>query len=119
MVGRGDSPKITAPLMRCETLGAIAAQNRIVADRLPAEESTLMADQVALRMGQSPEQIAYTLLRHVASAEQQSLDEGASGGREWILDTYAECLRTVRVPSGRLKQNSDQPQNTIGDILSR
>lgn len=53
----------------------------------------------------TPEQIAYVLLQHIANCENKGLNGGSSypgtasvqsAGREWILKTYAECIRTVR-----------------------
>jgi hypothetical protein len=59
-----------------------------------------MADtNTVVHMGEnSPEQIAYRLLINVASLERKSLhgsDQNAAD-RKWLLDTYAECLDTVR-----------------------
>jgi len=57
----------------------------------------------------SPEQIAYKLLRTIASNEGKTLEKAsgvmaaASADRKWLLDTYAECLQTVRNPGGRQK----------------
>lgn len=53
---------------------------------------------------QTPEQIAYLLLRHVAMAEGIELDESKKTSRKWILDTYAECIITVRTPVSRFGQ---------------
>jgi len=53
----------------------------------------------------SPEQVAYRLLQTIASNEKNSLfsskPEGATADRKWLLDTYAECLTTVRTPGVR------------------
>jgi hypothetical protein len=54
----------------------------------------------------SPQQIAYKLLLLIAAKEGKLLDEPSGGGhatadRKWLLDTYAECLRTVQNPSNR------------------
>jgi hypothetical protein len=54
----------------------------------------------------SPQQIAYKLLLLIAAKEGKLLDEPSGGGhatadRKWLLDTYAECLRTVQNPSRR------------------
>jgi len=48
----------------------------------------------------SPEQVAYKLMELVLGHEQNDRLT-----REMILDTYAECLRTVRVPN-RAKNDS-------------
>jgi hypothetical protein len=58
----------------------------------------------------SPEQVAYKLLREIASIEKKKAF-GASNatddvGRKWLLDTYAECLLAVRLPASR--KNGDQ-----------
>ena len=47
------------------------------------------------------EEIAHRLLIHIAYAEAKSLGSTATGerpNREWILQTYAECLRIVQNP---------------------
>jgi hypothetical protein len=48
----------------------------------------------------SPEWVALTLLKMVASAEGREIRHWISGDhpvdRAWILDTYAECLQAVR-----------------------
>ena len=49
----------------------------------------------------SPEQIAYKLLLLIASKEGKLIDDCATENRKWLLDTYAECLRTVQNPSSR------------------
>jgi hypothetical protein len=49
----------------------------------------------------SIENVAYALLIHVAFAEQKAIATGDAGDRpskEWILQTYADCLRAVRQP---------------------
>jgi hypothetical protein len=54
----------------------------------------------------SGESVAYWLFRHIAAVERRSLspeqEAGSPPGRAWILDTYAECLETVRNPKSRL-----------------
>ncbi len=55
----------------------------------------------------SPEEVALKLLRYIASVERKVLHTTTPGSgevpadRRWILDTYAECLKTVRNPGGR------------------
>lgn len=48
----------------------------------------------------SPEQVAYKLLKTIASNEHKSLEGSmagnASADKKWLLDTYAECLHTVK-----------------------
>ena len=47
--------------------------------------------------GDSEEAVALALLQMVAQAEGKLDDDGELTGadREWVLDTYAECLNTV------------------------
>lgn len=53
----------------------------------------------------SAEYGAYELFRNIAAVELRSLDPhrvaGSPPDREWILDTYAQCLRPVRNPEAR------------------
>jgi hypothetical protein len=48
----------------------------------------------------TPEGVALKLLYTIAFAEEKSLWSGSlateKATRKWILDTYAECLRTVQ-----------------------
>lgn len=49
----------------------------------------------------TPQAIAYQLFLHIVEAEEMSLSlppaEGKhAANREWILSTYAQCLRAVR-----------------------
>jgi hypothetical protein len=64
-----------------------------------------MTDAAVVHMGEnSPEHIAYQLFRHVAFAEKKAVGGGAvqsNVDRKYILDTYAECLNTVRNPHNR------------------
>ena len=61
-----------------------------------------MADVPVVHIGEnSPEQVAYKLLIHVAAAEGYMLRSGPSAdgnkpSRQYILDTYTECLVAVR-----------------------
>jgi hypothetical protein len=58
-----------------------------------------MADTTTVQIGEnSPEFVAYRLLSHIASAEKMPLH---SANRQWILDTYTECLMAVRQPGDR------------------
>ncbi len=55
-----------------------------------------MADIPVVHIGEnSPEFIAYRLMRDIVR-----LEKGA-GDRKKLLDTYAECLRTVKDPANR------------------
>jgi hypothetical protein len=51
-------------------------------------------------MAESVEAIALELLRTIASNENKSLSSSMSGAasadRQWLLDTYAECLKAVK-----------------------
>ena len=47
--------------------------------------------------GDSPEAVAFALYQEIRRI-QLSKDEGAAIDSDWILDTYALCLRTVRGP---------------------
>lgn len=65
-----------------------------------------MSDSTVVHMGEnSPEQVAFKLLQIVALNERQQLQGSATAtnypDRKWLLDTYAECLRTVRDPFSR------------------
>jgi hypothetical protein len=44
-------------------------------------------------VGDSPELIAFSLLRSIAQMEQKP---SGQRDREWLLDSYAECLSAVR-----------------------
>ncbi|HXS50846.1 MAG TPA: hypothetical protein VN713_12085 [Sphingomicrobium sp.] len=58
-----------------------------------------MADSVVHIGENSPEQVAYKLLNNIAQAEKKTLvGADANVTREWILRTYAQCLRTVNSP---------------------
>lgn len=62
-----------------------------------------MADNTVVHMGEnSPEEIAYKLMNVIGHAEGKRLHlTEPKADRNWILDTYAECLRTVKDPFGR------------------
>jgi hypothetical protein len=57
--------------------------------------------------GESPEGVAFDLLRIIATAENKSFQHGSNEGqvadRDWILDTYAECLRAAKGGRGMRK----------------
>ena len=48
----------------------------------------------------TPEQVALSLFHIIARVEGKSLDWNGKD-REWILNTYAECIRTIREPQTR------------------
>lgn len=57
-----------------------------------------MSNQTAVHIGEnSPEQVAYKLLKDVARVEKKLNSSFAidRAERAWILDTYAECLQAV------------------------
>ena len=64
-----------------------------------------MADVPIIHMSEnSPEQVAFKLLREVASLEGKKAFGAPSGtaiDRKWLLDAYAECLVSVRNPGSR------------------
>ena len=61
-----------------------------------------MAEQTVVHIGEnSPEYVAYRLMSDVAHVENKVLFANPTGSstsadREWILNTYAECLRAVK-----------------------
>ena len=63
-----------------------------------------MADQPVVHIGEnSLEQVAYKLIDNIARIEGKVTHRNPGDGketasREWILDTYAECLRAVKDP---------------------
>lgn len=62
--------------------------------------------------GDSPEIVALALLERIARAEGRQFDakpeaNAATADRKWVLDTYFECLTTVkghRVTPGQAKE---------------
>jgi hypothetical protein len=65
-----------------------------------------MSDSKSYGAGDNtPEQIGYKLFVDVAIAENMRVKDYLGGDkvpdRKWILDTYAECLRTVQSPGAR------------------
>jgi hypothetical protein len=46
--------------------------------------------------GDSPELVAFALLRYLAQIEQASEGDRGDFDRTWLLDAYSECLRAVR-----------------------
>jgi hypothetical protein len=56
-----------------------------------------MADTVLRLEAGTPHQIAYELLHDIAIIEGKNLASDQGGAtREWILNTYAECLKVAR-----------------------
>jgi hypothetical protein len=69
-----------------------------------APECVAMADEAVVHIGEnSPEYVAFLLMRVIADVEGVKLYGGdrQAAQRQWVLDTYAECLRTVRAPGSR------------------
>jgi hypothetical protein len=50
----------------------------------------------------SPEGVAFKLYQEILSVEGRTLGPNILN-RKWILDAYAECLRTIKAPYDRLK----------------
>jgi hypothetical protein len=61
-----------------------------------------MADAVNSQGGPATEEVAYKLLYLVAWGENKDLEAWGKADRKWLLDTYAECLLTVRDPAARM-----------------
>ncbi len=55
-------------------------------------------DRVVQIADNSPEQVAFNLMEHIRAAERLRMD---GIDRDWILDTYSQCLRAVRGHHGR------------------
>jgi hypothetical protein len=61
-----------------------------------------MADSINIHGATIPEDVAYKLLYAVAWAENIDLEGWAKTDRNWILNTYAECLLAVQNPAQRM-----------------
>ena len=59
-----------------------------------------MADGAVVHIGEnSPEQVAYRLMRDIAIAEKINLvGNGVNSSRDWIIRTYAQCRQVVSSP---------------------
>ncbi|WP_316158502.1 MULTISPECIES: hypothetical protein [unclassified Bradyrhizobium] len=59
-----------------------------------------MSDPAVVHIGEnSPEEVAFKLLRVIGAAEGKALASPTpQADREWILKTYAQCLLTVNAP---------------------
>jgi hypothetical protein len=68
-----------------------------------------MAGEPVVHIGEnSPEHVAYTLLKDVMSIEMKTAhrpgnQDYTQATKEWLLTTYAECLQAVRNPVGYLQ----------------
>ncbi len=61
-----------------------------------------MAENNVIHLGEnSPEHVAYKLLRTIAMAENVAIDEWGKADREWIITTYVECLKAVKTGNHR------------------
>lgn len=66
----------------------------------------------------SAEEVAFRLLEVIAFS-QGKVDEGRiRADRRWILDNYAECLKTVLDPDGRLRAGVSPVEATIERLAS-
>ena len=65
-----------------------------------------MAESINIHGATIPEDVAYKLLYAVAWAENIDLEGWAKTDRNWILNTYAECLLAVQNPAQRLPANA-------------
>jgi hypothetical protein len=62
-----------------------------------ADQSKAGANRPVSLEGDSPEVVAFALLRYLAQLEQATArDTGVVFDREWMLDAYAECLDAVK-----------------------
>ena len=62
-----------------------------------ADQSKTGANRPVSLEGDSPEVVAFALLRYLAQLEQATAREtGVVFDREWMLDAYAECLDAVK-----------------------
>jgi hypothetical protein len=58
-----------------------------------------VADKTTLSLGKSREEVALALLKMVGEAEEKLYTNGQTQpgcDREWILQTYQECLKATR-----------------------
>ena len=67
-----------------------------------------MAEPITIYGGQSPEEIAFKLLYAISWGENIDLEAWGKADRKWILDTYAECLQTVKNPAARITQSTSE-----------
>ena len=75
---------------------------------LPRRETTSATTRPVDLSGDSPEIIAFALLRYLAQIEQQLTGSNRPVfDRTWMLDAYAECLEAVR---GERKPKGARPR---------
>jgi hypothetical protein len=70
-----------------------------------------MADSINIHGATTPEDVAYKLLYAVAWAENIDLEGWAKTDRNWILNTYAECLLAVQNPALRMTSPPAEAQS--------
>jgi len=64
-----------------------------------------MTDKAIVHIGEnSPEEVAFKLFKEIVSVEIHNSNPPKAMSKKWILDTYAECLLTVRGPISRTRQ---------------
>src|SRR6185312_12210816 len=73
--------------------GRIAIGAQLVAGSSLAREKDMPESSGG---AQSPEDVALKLLYVISWGENIDLEAWGKADRKWILDTYAECLQTVR-----------------------
>jgi hypothetical protein len=68
-------------------------------------------------MSDCKEEVAYKLLCNIAVAENKAAYNSSSGSpvynnadKKWILDTYAECLKTVKGGDVNVTVTHSQPE---------
>ena len=75
-----------------------------------ADERSGVASRPIDLAGDSPELIAFGLLRYLAQLEQE--DDSVAFDRAWLLDAYAECLEAVtgkrKAPPSAAKPSSSR-----------
>ncbi len=65
--------------------------------------------------GDSPEVVAFALLRYLAQLEQPlARQSGVVFDREWLLDAYADCLAAVKGERVAAAGGADEPARKPG-----
>jgi hypothetical protein len=73
-----------------------------------------LADTTVVHIGEnSPEQVAFRLMKEIADVEGKVFHTSPGNGRQaadrrWILSTYRECLMTVKGYETRNNKVADQ-----------
>ncbi len=103
--GLVNDPTIAIPLAAGGSRGTLDDPPAAIIDQ--QEDSDLMAlERTPADYPDSPEYIAYRLFLHIATLERQPLDwtgdqNANRPDRNWILNTYAQCLEAVSNPGSR------------------